>query len=83
MTEVTSIKINSDLLEGLKIKFTDMSFNEMMATLAKKENYLGRQMCRTTDIIPLAQMIQAFVKENPHITNEEIYLLLKAKYPLE
>jgi hypothetical protein len=77
--EMTSIKINSDLLDGINLRSGDLSFNKEMEKLSKKENYIGRQMYRIDDILGAANMIKDIFAENPNITNEEIEAILKRK----
>ncbi len=44
MNENTSVKIRVDTLERLRLQYPDSSYNEIFATIASEEEFMGRQM---------------------------------------
>lgn len=77
MTDLTSAKIQTKLMEELNIKFSKLSFNEMMKEIASDKNRISRKIYRDEDILFAVEQIEGFRKTYPKISVEEIVKMIE------
>ncbi len=65
MTDTTSVKIDKHILEGLRIKYPGMSFNEIMELINDEYEYLGRTERPTEITKQVNNLVSWFFKNCP------------------
>lgn len=77
MTDLVSAKIQTKLLEGLRVKFPELSFNEIMTEISSARNRRSRKIYRDEDIIYAIEQLKGYRKDNPSKSVEEIIEMIK------
>jgi len=75
MTDLISVKIQSNLIEGLQMKFPKFSINQIMEEISKP-----RKIYTDIDILYAIEQLQGYRKEYPKISIEEICKMNKEYY---
>jgi hypothetical protein len=77
MTELTSVKIKENLIDGLCLKFPNMSLNEIFTELASDRNRRSRKIYRDEDILYAIEQLQGYRKNNPLLSLDEIFRMIQ------
>lgn len=77
MTDYTTVRIQTKLLEGLQVKYPDFSFNEIMDEIASDRNRRSRKIYRDEDVLYAIEQFKGYRKEYPGISVEEIIEMIK------
>lgn len=75
--ELTSVKIQSKLMEGLWVKYPKSSLNEIMTEISSNENRMSRKIYRDEDVLYAVEQLKVYRKDNPKLSVEEIFKMIK------
>lgn len=77
MTDLVSVKIQTKLLEGLQVRYPNLSFNEIMTEISSDRNRRSRKIYRDEDILYSIEQLKGYRKEYPKLSVEEIIEIIK------